>query len=196
MELESQRDLEILKTISQGDPVTQRRLAQKLGIALGLTNLYLKRLIRKGYIKVTTIPPNRIMYLLTPQGLAEKTRLTFEYMEYSLQLYRNTRRALREALEPLVRHGHRRVILWGTGEAAELAYLTFRELGLELTGVVDGTGHGGAFLGFPVRTVDELPPDGADLIIVATVTGADAAIETLVARGIARDRIVPLRGIQ
>lgn len=115
-------------------------LAQKLAIALGLTNLYLKRLAREGYIKVTTIPPNRIKYLLTPKGIAEKTRLTYAYMEYSLQLYRQTRVALRESLIPLAQAGHRRVVLCGTGEMAELAYLTLRELGLELAGVVDEDG--------------------------------------------------------
>lgn len=129
MERESQRDLEIVSTIAEGGLVTQRGLARKLGIALGLTNLYLKRLARKGYIKVTTIPPNRIKYLLTPKGILEKSRLTYEYMEYSLQLYRQARRALRESLVPLAQAGHRRVVLCGTGEAAELAYLTLRELG-------------------------------------------------------------------
>src|SRR3972149_10065734 len=124
MEREAQRDLEILTELARGEPTTQRGLARKLGIALGLANLYLKRLARKGHIKVTTIPPNRIRYLLTPTGFIEKTRLTYEYMNYSLELYRQTRRALRESLGPLAPQGRRRVVLYGTGEAAELAYLT------------------------------------------------------------------------
>ena len=77
MDLEAQRDLAILNEIEGGAEVTQRGLAGKLGIALGLTNLYLKRLARKGYIKVTTIPRNRVKYLVTPKGFAEKTRLTY-----------------------------------------------------------------------------------------------------------------------
>src|SRR5574337_865739 len=101
MDRQAQRDLEILNTIAQGGPFTQRSLAQKMGIALGLTNLYLKRLARKGYVKLSTVPPNRIKYYLTPTGFAEKARLTYQYMDYSLQLYRQTRLALRQALEPL-----------------------------------------------------------------------------------------------
>ncbi len=195
MERESQRDLEILSTIAQGGLLTQRSLAQKLGIALGLANLYLKRLARKGYIKVTTIPPNRIKYLLTPKGVAEKTRLTYAYMEYSLQLYRQTRRALREALVPLAQAGHRRVVLYGTGEAAELAYLALQELGLELAGVVDGDGKQGTFLGLPIRALVDLPRESVDVIIVATFATADGVIQTLTEQGIPREKIVPLRGI-
>ena len=97
MDQASQRDLRILREISESQDITQRGLAKTLGIALGLTNLYLKRLARKGYIKISTIPPNRLKYLLTPQGIAEKSRLTYEYISFSLVLYRQTRQQLREA---------------------------------------------------------------------------------------------------
>ena len=74
MEREALRDLEILAELARGDQITQRHLAARLGIALGLTNLYLKRLARKGFIKITSIPPRRARYLLTPKGIAQKTR--------------------------------------------------------------------------------------------------------------------------
>lgn len=77
MDQVSQLDLKILTEIAERKDVTQRSLSFSLGIALGLTNLYLKRLTRKGYIKLTTIPPNRIKYLSTPKGITQKTRLTF-----------------------------------------------------------------------------------------------------------------------
>src|SRR3989304_3446074 len=100
MDLEAQRDLAILKEIERSAPLTQRGLAKRLGIALGLANLYLKRLARKGYIKVSTLPPNRIKYLLTPKGIAQKTRLTYEYINYSLHLYKHTRQVMRDTLAP------------------------------------------------------------------------------------------------
>src|SRR3990172_1243000 len=145
MDQSSQRDLKILTEIAQSQNVTQRGLSQNLGIALGLTNLYLKRLVRKGYVKITTIPPNRLKYLITPQGIAQKTRLTYEYMSFSLVLYRETRQALREALQPLVEQGLRRIALYGAGEAAELAYLTLREFGLQPVAVYSN-GTAGSFL--------------------------------------------------
>ena len=84
MDLQGQRDLQLLNEVERDSHVTQRSLATKLGVALGLTNLYLKRLAHKGYIKITTIPSNRITYLLTPRGMTEKSRLTYAYMQYSL----------------------------------------------------------------------------------------------------------------
>ena len=162
----SQRDLKILTAIGEGRNVTQRRLAGSLGIALGLTNLYLKRLARKGYIKITTIPQNRLRYLLTPKGLARKSRLTYEYMAFSLHLYRHVREALRKAMEgPRLGEGER-IALYGTGEAAEVAYLTLKEMGIEPVAVY---GHGrGSFLGFKVSNPNDLAAGDIDRLVIAS----------------------------
>jgi DNA-binding MarR family transcriptional regulator len=100
--LQGQRDLVLLSELERDGNVTQRTLATKLGVALGLTNLYIKRLARKGFIKITTIPPHRIKYILTPQGFAEKSRLTYQYMQYSLSYYRDIRDRLRKTLAAAV----------------------------------------------------------------------------------------------
>lgn len=194
MNVEERRELEILTTISEGRPVTQRALAERLDIALGLANLYLKRLVRKGYVKVSTIPRNRIRYLLTPGGLAQKTRLTYDYMRYSLRLYRQARQALREALSPLAEGAPQRVALYGTGEAAELAYLTLRELGIEPSGVFDGR-NGARFLGRPVGSVDHLVPGEHDRVVVATLDPTDRAVAELESRGVPRSRLILLRPV-
>src|SRR5881409_4317558 len=100
MDIENHRDLKLLEAVEEDSRVTQRSLATKLGIALGLTNIYLKRLVRKGYVKCVNVQSNRLRYLLTPTGIAEKTRLTYEFMEYSLFLYGQVREQLRTRLEP------------------------------------------------------------------------------------------------
>src|SRR5438477_11546552 len=104
------RDLEILTAIGEGAPLTQRALSERLGVALGLTNLYVKRLARKGYIKIVEFPRKpaarkRLRYVVTSTGLAEKTRLTYGHMSYSLKLFGRTREELREALLLLARIG-------------------------------------------------------------------------------------------
>jgi DNA-binding MarR family transcriptional regulator len=108
MNLQGQRDLLLLTEVERNGAVTQRSLATKLGVALGLTNLYLKRLARKGYIKITTIPSQRVRYLLTPQGFAEKSRLTYLYMQYSLSrtIEVRARRADAVVVVSVVDHGH------------------------------------------------------------------------------------------
>lgn len=192
MEKESQRQLTILTEIAEGRPITQRAIADKMGMALGLVNLYLKRLVRKGYVKVSTIPSNRIKYLLTPKGVTEKARLTYEYMGYSLHLYRQTRKILREGLEPLLDRGGQRIAIYGTSEAAELTFLTLRELGLDVSAVISEDGGQGDFLGIPVRRLSDISPDGLDLIIMAGFPLEKPDIRTLKQHGIPDRKIFSL----
>src|SRR5687768_16008318 len=98
MDVESRRDLQLLEAMEQEATVTQRTLASRVGIALGLTNLYLRRLIRKGYVKCVTVTPYRLEYSLTPRGVARKARLAFEFMKYSLDFSRDARKHLRRSL--------------------------------------------------------------------------------------------------
>lgn len=197
MERQHERDLEILTAIEEGEPLTQRALAQRLGVALGLANLYLKRLAKKGLIKIVEFPrkpaaKKRLRYLLTPTGIAEKTRLTYEHITYSLDLYRRARQALRDSLGPLPERGAKRIALCGTGEAAEVAYLTLKELGLEPIGVF-AREPGGQFLGYPVQPITDLAQADADAVIVATFDHPEPAVAELSATGLSRERIVTLR---
>src|SRR5919108_6370232 len=114
MQRDQERNLEILSAIDETDTLTQRALAKRLGVALGLTNLLLKRLATKGYIKIAEFPKKpaarkRLQYLLTPTGIAEKSRLTYEHMSYSLGLYRRARQTLRDSLSHLPAQGVKRV---------------------------------------------------------------------------------------
>lgn len=192
MDSSARRELEILNSISDGTPVSQRALARRLGIALGLINLYLKRLARKGYIKATRIPPNRIKYLMTPRGVAQKSRLTYEYMRYSLRLYRDARQTLSETLAPLAGNGAKRIAIHGTGEAAELTYLTLREFGIEPAAILDGTGSG-LFLGQRVQDVRTATPTDYDLIVVATLDVPDRQIAELIELGAPESSLICLR---
>src|SRR5437016_2777343 len=155
----AERDLEILTAVGEGVPFTQRALAERLGVALGLTNLYLKRLVGKGYIKVTEFPTKpyagkRLRYVLTPRGITEKARLTYEYVGYSLRLYRRTRGNLREAMAEVTGSGMKRFALYGVGEGEgseehtpELQSLT----NLVCRPLLDNKN----FLGLPVRPLAE-----------------------------------------
>jgi DNA-binding MarR family transcriptional regulator len=192
MDLEDRRNLLALEAIAEDDRITQRSLADKLGIALGLTNIYLKRLVRKGYVKCVNVQSNRLRYLLTPTGISEKTRLTYEFMEYSLSLYRQVRQHLHTMLEPCAAANRRRIAVFGTGEAAELAYLSIAELGLELVAVFDTT-SGAQFLGRQVRDIREHPSVDYDLLLVARLDTVGDTAEYLARFDLPPDRVVTLR---
>lgn len=189
-EAEVERTLRLLDAIAQdGATVSQRDLSQRLGIALGLVNSYLKRLIRKGYIKVTTLPRNRFKYLLTPKGIAEKTRLTYEYAYCSYRLYRVTRQRCRELMTRLAEEGHREVVLYGTGDVAEIAYLSLQESALKLAAVVDAQGQARKFFGFSVLALDELRRLHYDRIIIASAGPREEAEAKLQRAGVRAERI-------
>src|SRR5439155_1276391 len=163
MERRGERELEILTAIAEGDSTTQRALAARLGVALGLTNLYLKRLVKKGYIKVVEFPRRpaarkRLRYLLTGRGIAEKSRLTYDHMVYALNLYRRARQTLRESLSRLPGAGVKRVAarlgpatlerVGGTGLAnAELNAPRIRHSLLELEGIPLRPGNAAIVIG-------------------------------------------------
>jgi DNA-binding MarR family transcriptional regulator len=191
MDIENHRDLKLLEAVEEDSRVTQRSLATKLGIALGLTNIYLKRLVRKGYIKCVNVQSNRITYLITPRGIAEKARLTYEFMDYSLHLFGEVRQHLRTALQECAR-ANRRVAIYGRGEAAELAYLSLRESGLEPVAIFDTVG-GRDFLGIPVRPVSDHDQIAYDLIIVATLESSGQQVAALIRDGVPQEKLFPLR---
>ena len=196
MKQHAERDLQILTAISEGRPLTQRDLSQRLGVALGLTNLYLKRLTRQGLIKIREFPrkpgpSQRLRYVLTPKGFAEKTRLSYAYMVHSLDLYRGARQALRGSLSRLPDDGSKRIALYGSGEAAELAYLTLKELGLEPVGVF-ARDAGGQFLGLPVRAMSELLHQETDVIVLASFGPLEQQAAELAKLGIPPEKLLPL----
>jgi hypothetical protein len=104
--------------------------------------------------------------LLTPQGFAEKSRLTYLYMEYSLSHYRDMRARLREALSHVANNGRKRVVIYGTGELAELAYLSLREMHMTLVGFVDD-GQRESFLSYPVWSPEALSGWEFDVVLLA-----------------------------
>lgn len=128
MDNESIRTLQILEEVSQNRKITQRSLSKRLGVALGLTNLYLKRLARKGYIKVINIKATRLRYELTPKGISRKTNLALQYIQDSFNLYRDIRKKTMEYFEALAREGCKCVVFYGAGEVAEIAYLSLQEV--------------------------------------------------------------------
>ncbi len=149
-ENESEKTLELLDAVHANGERSQRSLASELGIALGLTNAYLKRCIRKGWIKARQAPPNRYAYYLTPKGFAEKSRLTTDYLRNSLQFYRRARSEIGDILDSASAHGWRRLALIGRGDLAEITMLCVMQHEIEIVGIVDPNSTETRFMDRPV----------------------------------------------
>jgi DNA-binding MarR family transcriptional regulator len=146
--------LGVLSAIEEDERATQRGISQELGIALGLTNAYLKRCVKKGFIKVRHIPANRYAYYLTPQGFAEKSRLTADYLSMSFNFFRSSREQCVALFGTCEERRWTRVALAGCGDLAEIFTLCRREgSDVEIVGIIDTSDAGDAperFAGLPV----------------------------------------------
>ncbi len=130
-------DLEILNRIDENPDTTQADLATQLGVAVGSVNWYLKRLVTKGYVKVAQMQRRRLRYLLTPKGVAEKARLTKEFMQMSLHWYRVTREASKKFLDEVKRAGYDTVCIKGDGDLADICQLTCLEAQVKVKPEID-----------------------------------------------------------
>jgi len=188
------RSLQILDELSNNDALTQRDLSQRLGIALGLVNSYIKNLIAKGYITVRNIPTKRYAYYLTPKGFAEKSRLAYDLLQDYTRIYREAKNNYRQRFFELERAGVRRIVFAGADEVAEFAYITLHETGLELIGVVDDSKAGNGFFSFTVRSFKDLSDMQYDRIIVTSYVNRNEINRKLLASDIEQKNISNIFG--
>jgi DNA-binding MarR family transcriptional regulator len=130
---DTDRDLIILEHIEQDPDATQASLASKLGVAVGTINWHIKRLIEKGYLKARRVERRKLRYIITPEGISLRARLTVDYIQTSFRLYRLVRQRMIEALDEVEESGVRQIRLDGDGDIAEVCRLTCLERGVLLT---------------------------------------------------------------
>jgi len=187
--MDSYRSLLLLTELASEETLSQRELSRRLGIALGLVNSYLKNLVAKGYVRIASFPRNRYGYLLTPQGIAEKSRLAYQHLSYFTSLYKITRQDYLDLFRRLHASGVRSVSFCGVDEVAEIAYLSLRETGLELAAVMDDDHEGESFFDTRVSSLERgLAGEGCRIVITSVKKGDSLAAE-LLRRGV-EERVI------
>ena len=177
------RSLQLLEEISIDSSVSQRKLSQRLGVALGMTNACLKKMINKGLVKAKGVNHKRIAYYLTPKGFSEKTRLTYHFLQHTIQYYSNLKDNISAKLSSLFQAGHRRIICYGAGEVMEVAFIILNGSNFEflVLAIVDDNvnKHGMKMFGFEVQhpqTIKELRPDA---VLVTSIRYQDKIMRSL-----------------
>jgi len=181
LDSEARITLGLLNMVHDDSRASQRTMADNLGIALGLANAYLKRCVRKGLIKVSQAPANRYAYYLTPQGFAEKSRLTAEFLSQSFNLFRHARTEGHELFGRCRARGWNRVALYGTGDLAEIMTLSARDFAIELVAIVDDIAAGGEYAGLPV-VADIRCPGDVDAVIICSISAPQQSYDEALAR--------------
>ncbi len=184
--LDSQRSLLLMNELESGEPTSQREIASRLGIAVGLVNSYLKTLVHKGLIQVKAYPRNRYGYLLTPKGFAEKSRLAYEQLSYFHKLFMVARRDSAELFERLRQREVEKVYFCGVDEFTEIAYLSLREAGIVLAAIMDENRAGEMFIDVPIISVEEGIFMPKAPIIMTSLRASERYFSELIAKGLDR----------
>jgi DNA-binding MarR family transcriptional regulator len=129
---ETTRELKLLEHIEDDPDITQATLAAKLGVAVGTVNWHLKRMVAKGYVKVKRAQRRKLRYIITPEGIAFRARLTVDYIEQSFRLYRRIRKRVRHQLQQVRQAGYATVVIKGEGDIADVCRLTCLEQGIAI----------------------------------------------------------------
>lgn len=170
MDKQSVGELNILKEIQSDGKCSQRELALRSGLALSYLNVYLKGLIRKGYVSVRDMPGRRLWYNITPAGIAEKARMTMEYMKWSLSNYRDIRERVGLVCHGLKKQNNLDVVICGVSDAAEIFYIAALDFGLRIVAVVDDLKAGEKWLNFTIRKLSHLKDKiSYDIIVIGDV---------------------------
>jgi predicted transcriptional regulator len=172
--------LGLLSSVETDGARSQRLIAAELGIALGLVNAYLKRCVKKGLVKVHDVPARRYAYYLTPQGFAEKSRLTVQYLSDSFSFFRKAKSDCTHVFQEAAARGLHRLVLAGKSDLAEIAILCAVEAGAAVMAIVDARDEGGRFVGVEVFASYSDVKAGFDAIIVTDVARAQATYEQAV----------------
>jgi DNA-binding MarR family transcriptional regulator len=164
--------LGLLSSVENDGARSQRRIAEELGIALGLVNAYLKRCVKKGLVKVSEAPARRYAYYLTPQGFAEKSRLTVQYLSASFSFFRQARADCTQAFALARERNFQTLVLSGKSDLAEIAILSAVDSGISIAAIVDPSANVHQFVGKPLVSGYDKLKAPFDAVMITNVVDA------------------------
>jgi DNA-binding MarR family transcriptional regulator len=177
---ERMRDLQLLEEIEQNPKVSQRELSNKFGIALGVTNACIKRMARRGLIRLKGIPPRRIAYYLTPKGFSEKTKLALTFFSYNIRHYAEMKKRISRKLLELQNSGVKKVVFYGVSDEMEVAYITLQGLDMKLVGILDEEKNLGKYVfGYEVIGLREVKDLNPDAILITSMRDQNSYVKNL-----------------
>ena len=178
---ERMRDLQFLEEIEQNPKISQRELSHKFGIALGVTNACIKRMARRGLIRLKGFPPRRIAYYLTPKGFAEKSKLMLHFFSYNIQHYAEMKKLISKKLLEMQQSGVKRVAFFGVSDEMEIAYITLQGSDMKLVGIADEDGgkQGTRLLGHKVLSLGQMKDSNPDAILITCLKDQNLYIKNV-----------------
>lgn len=175
------RELELLQELEKNPVVSQRELSHKFGIALGVTNACLKRMARRGWIRITGFNHHKIGYYLTPKGFAEKAKLTVHLISWTLQHYSALKDLIGSRFLEMQNMGVERIVFYGVSEEMEVAYVTLQGVNLRLVGILEDEDKMGQkeVFGFEVKQIEQIETLKPDAVLITSLARLDERLESV-----------------
>ncbi len=143
----TKKHLDTLLQLKADPSQSQRSLSHRLNISLGLTNSILQNLIHRGWIKAQKMTGRKILYLITPEGMANVSRLMYTRFQETLHYYHYTKDLLTAYLMKLYQKGEKTINIYGTGHLAEITYYAGISTPLKLNAIITDDPSKEKFLG-------------------------------------------------
>jgi len=175
------RELSLLQELEKNPIISQRALSNKFGIALGVTNACLKRMGRRGWIRITSLNHHKIGYFLTPKGFAGKAKLTLHLISWTVQHYSTLKDIIGERMLQMQNKGVERIVFYGVSDEMEIAYVTLQGLNLKLVGIVEDEEkmNRKEVFGFELKRLNQIEILKPDAVLITSLTGQDEKKEKL-----------------
>ena len=157
-------ELEIFKHVEESPLLTNRKMAKKLGVSIKLSHAILRSMVERGMFHIKKYHSRRWDYFLTPKGIAEKARLTREFIVFSMQFYQEARNASAQICRNIAEAGMKNIAFIGAGDLAEIAFLGVKEWDLNLASVYSD--DKAEFLGWQCQKLTSLSEFDGDAFIV------------------------------
>ena len=151
------KHLDTLLELKDNPSLSQRSLAHRLNISLGFTNAILQNVIYRGWIKAQKMTGRKILYLITPQGMARAANLVYDRFRETQNYYQYTKELLTSYLTDLYTKGKRKAAIYGTSQLAEITYLSLLDSPLQLYSIItdDPSSSKKKFLGHEVLILSD-----------------------------------------
>ena len=190
MDTRDYKTLQILEEIESNSSISQRRLSEKLNMSLGLVNSFVKHLTAKGYFRAKSLPKRRVKYILTPEGASEKTKLVYDYIRYSFDLYKQSYAKIHDLMKLLEAQNIENIAFFGVSTITEIVYQEMNKRSLNLVAVVDDLRIGELAYDHHVIGVDDIGGIQFEKIIVTAYDHNHYSLHKLKMSGIEADKIV------
>jgi DNA-binding MarR family transcriptional regulator len=175
------RELELLQELEKNPIISQRELSHKFGIALGVTNACLKRMGRRGWIRITGFNHHKIGYYLTPKGFAEKAKLTLHLVSWTVQHYSALKDIIGKKFLEMQDRGVERIVFYGMSDEMEVAYVTLQGVNLKLVGIVEDEDKmiQREVFGFELKNISQIATLKPDAVLITSLAGQEEKAERL-----------------